>query len=185
MSTEIDALTRRVRNLEEWQASVMVSWLRSNPLNAKCDSEGKIEPAPGSDADHPPLGYRLAKKGDLRQKGYIWWDSDEKIWELSACYNTGMPVDMETGDVVANPIPANEGDGMVESLADRVADSIADDVQRMQVAIETLTDDRDRALARVAELEGELVVLRKTNRSYHMTITDLNDRLRMVREAAR
>lgn len=85
------------------------------------------EPAPGSDAEHPPVGYRLAKKGDLRQKGYIWWDSYEKIWELSACYNTGMPVDMETGDVVANPIPANEGDGMVESLADRVADSIADE----------------------------------------------------------
>lgn len=34
-----------------------------------------------------------------------------------------------------------------ESLADRVSDSIADDVQRMQVAIETLTDERDRLRA--------------------------------------
>lgn len=46
----------------------------------------------------------------------------------------------------------------VGSLADRVADSLADDVQRMQVAIETLTDERDRLRAEVERLKAESTV---------------------------
>lgn len=66
------------------------------------------------------------------------------------------PVAWRPGSPCANPIPANEGDSRAaESLADRVSDSIADDVQRMQVAIETLTDERDRLRDQVARLQEE------------------------------
>lgn len=218
------------------------------------------EPAPGSDAEHPPPGYRLAKVAEKREPGYVFWDGEGWIEGGSALF--GSPVDRWHSSPCANPITANEGDsraaesvaipvGWVEckghhpsdsrqilhpktrhiiawaspnrcvpwgegyeailpeeaergdeylagpewvapldpaawsaearmaevwrrkvqpevvSLADRVADSLADDVQRMQVAIETLTDERDRLRAEVERLKAAPVVVPE------LTITEL------------
>jgi len=105
MSTEIDELEKRIASLEKEFRAVF----------GKAET---IKPAPGSDAEHPPVGYRLAKVGDLREPGYIWWDEDDENWETESCMRTGLPVKMGSGHIVANPIPANEGDSrLTESVA--------------------------------------------------------------------
>lgn len=114
MSTEIDELEKRVAAVEKSLAGRIATELARNPLNAMCADE----PAPGSDAEHPPVGYRLAKVGDLRAPGYIWWDEDDENWETESCMRTGLPVKMGSGHIVANPIPANKGDSrLAESAA--------------------------------------------------------------------
>ena len=67
------------------------------------------EPAPGSDAKHPPLGYRLAKVGEKRAKGYIYC--------FDGKWRRDYPVDSRVGGAyratdlpVANPIPPAEID---------------------------------------------------------------------------
>lgn len=107
------------------------------------------EPAPGSDAEHPPVGYRLAKERQAREPGYIWWDGEK--WSKGLTGMIDEPVYLDR-DVIANPIPANEGDG-------RASESVEDVIKRFEgigARIANMQDERDRALARVAELEADL-----------------------------
>lgn len=74
------------------------------------------EPAPGSDAEHPPVGYRLAKAGEERRKGYVFWHHKRNGgWRDGNEDCVGDEI--EENDIIANPIPANEGDSQkAESL---------------------------------------------------------------------
>ena len=65
------------------------------------------EPAPGSDAEHPPIGYRLAKVGDVYAKGYLIYFGGK--WKTGGEPNTGLHV-LSLGIPVANPIPPAEID---------------------------------------------------------------------------
>ncbi len=79
-------------------------------------AETPPEPAPGSDAEHPPVGYRLAKVGGKREPGYVFWNGEKWVEGGSALF--GRPVDSLYSSPCANPIPANEGDS-------RAAESVA------------------------------------------------------------
>lgn len=65
------------------------------------------EPAPGSDAEHPPLGYRLVPVGKARNDGYIFWRHGQ--WNVGGQVFFGHSV-CEGDCPVANPIPAADGD---------------------------------------------------------------------------
>lgn len=130
------------------------------------------EPAPGSDAEHPPVGYRLEPfaSEEIIKSDWIVWAWNRGPWDLFTSGSVGNSRN-KSSYPVARPIPANEGDSQkTEYSADRV---------------QQLEAENKELRATVERLEAENADLRKTNRSYHMTITDLNDRLRMVREAAR
>lgn len=191
----------------------MVKAINENPLNAMCDNDGQTEsplkesdrptpeglricpdptgegsawqgstttaePAPGSDAEHPPVGYVLVPLTSNDPIGSEWivW-SYRGPWRSVSSEN----VDLQRSRsryAMARPIPANEGDSQKAELSDKIAESVVQDLQQACY-------DRDELRATVEGLTEENAELRNTNRSYHMTITDLNDRLRMVREAAR
>ena len=65
------------------------------------------EPAPGSDAAHPPLGYRLEPVGGVRREWYIWWDPSGR-WREGTQLHVGDIV--YDGSIIANPIPSADGD---------------------------------------------------------------------------
>lgn len=72
-----------------------------------------VEPAPGSDAEHPPVGYRRLSFGEIRAPGYIIFFGGE--WTTPVLDFTGAPHDGKLP--VANPITANEGDSrLAESI---------------------------------------------------------------------
>lgn len=72
-----------------------------------------VEPAPGSDAEHPPVGYRRLSFGEIRAPGYIIFFGGE--WITPVLDFTGAPHDGKLP--VANPITANEGDSrLAESI---------------------------------------------------------------------
>ena len=189
----------------------LVQEIQKNPLNAMCDNEGQTtnplkesdrptpeglricpdptgegsawqvsptpaEPAPGSDEEHPPEGYRLEPVGGKRAPGYVWWCPTTYKWQPAQMDMMGKTVYPSV--VVANPIPANEGDSQKAGLSDEIAESVVQDLQQARY-------DRDELRATVERLTAENEELRKTNTSYHMTITYLNDRLRMIREVLR
>ena len=105
MSTEIDDLKMRVASLEDEFRAVF----------GKAET---VEPAPGSDAEHPPVGYRLANGQEFVVRGALLW-SDFGEWKevlRSQCY--GEEKAFQFTAPIANPIPANEGDSRVtESVA--------------------------------------------------------------------
>lgn len=99
-----------------------------------------VEPAPGSDAKHPPVGYRLEPGGGERRRGYLWWHPDRREW-IPCTVCVGLKVE---ADIIANPIPANEGDSQKE-------------VAELRATVERLTAERDELrgkLAKVAEVLG-------------------------------
>ena len=75
------------------------------------------EPAPGSDAEHPPVGYRLVEMRGKVDKASVCWKHGVGPWVP----NTGWMPDDVVGPIntpIANPIPANEGDSrLAESVA--------------------------------------------------------------------
>lgn len=104
-------------------------------------SPAPAEPAPGSDQDHPPLGYRRAPVGGWMEKGYLFWCGTGK-WESGGTLH-GRRIS-ETEFPIANPIPANEGDSQKE-------------VAELRATVDRLTAERDELrgkLAKVAEVVG-------------------------------
>lgn len=77
-------------------------------------SPAPAEPAPGSDAEHPPVGYRLAKVGETRAPWYIFWSEDRQKWIAGEYSLFGVEIDLRFSAPIANPIPANEGDSQKE-----------------------------------------------------------------------
>lgn len=134
------------------------SW---NPAQNKA-----AEPAPGSDAEHPPEGYRLAKVGEKRETGYLAWMShggEKESWaEPVRCY-LGMEVKCE--NFIANPIPANEGDSQKEEYGEEwqeaglTASMMWDVIQSMRKALDcdgttTPVERAERVMRNVAELRA-------------------------------
>lgn len=92
MSTEIESrfasIESRVRAIEERISPPMVT----------------AEPAPGSDAEHPPVGYRREPVGGRRAPGYVWWSITEEKWDDRQDL-VGFAVD--SYDNIANPVPSS------------------------------------------------------------------------------
>ena len=116
------------------------------------------EPAPGSDADHPPLGYRLAKVCEKREPGYVWWDRYNNLWKPGS--EEGTIVE-RTDNAVANPIPANEGDGRADDaetqrkfdLQWEAAKALEKERNELAAQVARLQEERDAALGRAALAE--------------------------------
>ena len=113
----------------------------------KAKDSAPVEPAPGSDAEHPPLGYRLAKVAEKREPGYVFWDGEGWIEGESTLF--GSPIDPWHSSPCANPITANEGDSQKAGLSDKIAESVVQDLQ-------PACYDRDELRATVERLTAEL-----------------------------
>ena len=116
------------------------------------------EPAPGSDAEHPPLGYRLAKVAEKREPGYVFWDGEGWIEGGSALFSS--PVDRWHSSPCANPITANEGDSQKAGLSDKIAESVVQDLQQACYDRAELRATVERLTAENASLEVENRTLR-------------------------
>lgn len=106
MSTEIDDLKMRVASLEDEFRAVF----------GKAET---IEPAPGSDAEHPPLGYVLVPSAsdDRIKADWLVWAWDRGPWESFPSDGIGYARN-RSRCAVCRPIPANEGDlRLAESVA--------------------------------------------------------------------
>lgn len=131
------------------------------------------EPAPGSDAEHPPVGYRLVEMRGKVDKASVCWKHGVGPWVP----NTGWMLDDVVGPIntpIANPIPANDGDS-------RVTESVEIEDSRITHA-RALADDRERALARVAELEAENAELRNRNNGLQGALDERKMRVRELIE---
>lgn len=123
----------------------MVKAINENPMNAMCDKEGQTEsplkesdglwhpsndwkpkdsapaePAPGSDAEHPPVGYVLVPRfrGEKVEANWIIWAWGKGPWEPLDPPQIGEDMDKCKLHPCARPIPANEGDSrLAESVA--------------------------------------------------------------------
>lgn len=114
------------------------------------------EPAPGSDAKHPPIGYRLAKVGENRAKGYIYWHGG--AWRDGEWNLVGDVITRGCANHIANPIPANEGDSQKAGLSEKIAESVVQDLQQACY-------DRDELRATVERLTAENASLEVENRT--------------------
>lgn len=106
MSTEIDDLKMRVASLEDEFRAVF----------GKAET---IEPAPGSDAEHPPVGYVLVPSAsdDRIKADWLVWAWDRGPWESFPSDGIGYARN-RSRCAVCRPIPANEGDlRLAESVA--------------------------------------------------------------------
>ena len=106
MSTEIDDLKMRVASLEDEFRAVF----------GKAET---IEPAPGSDAEHPPAGYVLVKDDAKICESWLCWKGGKGPWGIVDCSSVGRtPSQAVKLYPFARPIPANEGDSrLAESVA--------------------------------------------------------------------
>jgi len=106
MSTEIDDLKMRVASLEDEFRAVF----------GKAET---VEPAPGSDAEHPPVGYVLvpSASADKIKSDWLVWAWDQGPWQAFTPGSIGLPRN-QSDYAVSRPIPANEGDlRLAESVA--------------------------------------------------------------------
>lgn len=79
----------------------------------------KAEPAPGSDAEHPPVGYVLvpSASADKIKSDWLVWAWDQGPWQAFKPGSIGLPRN-QSDYAVSRPIPANEGDSrLAESVA--------------------------------------------------------------------
>ena len=121
---QLDALAARVAALENplpapfraEEFGISATAPGYDPTGEGSAYQPAAEPAPGSDAEHPPLGYRLAKVAEKREPGYVFWDGEGWIEGESTLF--GSPIDPWHSSPCANPITANEGDS-------RAAESVA------------------------------------------------------------
>lgn len=133
MSTEISKITDQVAMLQSVVLKLIEAPLarRKHTLDELLSmrdmiKEGKItkvkkitEPAPGSDAEHPPVGYVLVPhaSGEVIEADWIVWSFDRGPWKPLRPDSVG---DRAHGGFhpMARPIPANEGDSrLAESVA--------------------------------------------------------------------
>lgn len=78
------------------------------------------EPAPCSDAEHPPVGYVLVPRnnGEVIAADWIIWSFDEGPWTQIDPPDVGVIFRSPPYHPCARPIPANEGDSrLAESFA--------------------------------------------------------------------
>jgi len=135
------------------------------------------EPAPGSDAEHPPVGYRLEPAGGSRRPGYICWMlqgfETTHRWQEPKYKYLDAPV---PANYVANPIPANERDSQKSELSDKIAESVVQDLQQACY-------DRDELRATVERLTAENAELVARNENLVLAVIEVLPILMDVREA--
>lgn len=116
MSTEIDELEKRVAILEE-RISAPRCIAGHDPTGD--GSAYQPEPAPGSDAEHPPVGHVLVPSAsdDRIKADWLVWAWDRGPWESFPSDGIGYARN-RSRCAVCRPIPANEGDlRLAESVA--------------------------------------------------------------------
>ena len=121
MSTEIESrfanIESRIRAIEE---RLILNLVTITPEDVAGRPIGcRTEPAPGSDAEHPPVGYVLVPhaSGEVIEADWIVWSFDRGPWKPLRPDSVG---DRAHGGFhpLARPIPANEGDSrLAESVA--------------------------------------------------------------------
>lgn len=116
MSTEIDELEKRVAILEE-RISAPRCIAGHDPTGD--GSAYQPEPAPGSDAEHPPVGHVLVPSAsdDRIKADWLVWAWDRGPWESFPSDGIGYARN-RSRCAVCRPIPANGGDSrLAESVA--------------------------------------------------------------------
>lgn len=136
----------------------MPSWLRTSvPWRRR---KSPAEPAPGSDAEHPPLGYVLVDDDAPICASWLCWTYGKGPWESVLPTSIGwIPSHRAALYPLARPIPANEGDS-------QKAESIEDVINRFEGIAQRLanvTDERDELRATVERLTAENDDLRRDN----------------------
>lgn len=116
MSTEIDELEKRVARLEKRISAPMVI-AGHDPTGE--GSAYQPEPAPGSDAEHPPVGYVLVTDDTPIRESWLCWNHGKGPWDNVLAVSVGrIPSHRAALYPLARPIPANEGDSrLAESVA--------------------------------------------------------------------
>ena len=179
MSTEIESrfanIESRIRTIEE---RLILNLVTITPEDVAGRPIGyRTEPAPGSDAEHPPVGYVLVPhaSGEVIEADWIVWSFDRGPWKPLRPDSVG---DRAHGGFhpMARPIPANEGDSrLAESVAiptepardlsaevetQKKLDLQWEAVKALEVERNALIGERSDLRATVERLEAENAELR-------------------------
>lgn len=124
------------------------------------------EPAPGSDAEHPPEGYVLVPNGSGEKIGSDWisWSWGKGPWE-SLDPRTPGKRHASYHYPMARPIPANEGDSQKE-------------VSELRATVERLTAELDTTKRLLAESLVERDRLKNLHDARKVRIDGFRDVLR-------
>lgn len=125
------------------------------------------EPAPGSDAEHPPEGYRLEPVGGKRAPGYIFWSEDRQAWIPGSDRLFDVQIDLRFSAPIANPIPANEGDSQKAESGEiqKKLDLQWEAAKALEQERNALITERDELRATVERLTAENASLEVENRT--------------------
>ncbi|MBK9580308.1 MAG: hypothetical protein IPO40_24850 [Fibrobacteres bacterium] len=100
----ICAYPGQIRFLEPYATAAKLAATPAGIARA-CGMENEVERAAEVSATNPPKGWRLAKHGEPRKFGYIFWMEDETGWCMGYQDRVGWLVDEAIGaDIIANPI---------------------------------------------------------------------------------
>lgn len=111
----MESMEAIIARINEQESRITLLEHRLSPTELRA-----AEPAPGSDAKHPPVGYRLAVVGQKIARGGIVWAHGKGPWDPitneSFAFNGDTVTDSDAP--IAISIPANEGDSrLAESVA--------------------------------------------------------------------
>lgn len=120
LQQQLDALAARVAALEKrplpapFRAEEFGISATAPGYDPTCEGSAyrpAAAPAPGSDAEHPPLGYRLVEpeSDKLIKKGWLVWSYGTGPWSEFTPQSIGL-YRSASGYAVAEPIPAAEND---------------------------------------------------------------------------
>ena len=99
--TVIEAYPGQIRFLEPYATTAKLAPTPDQIARA-CGMENEVERSAEVSATNPPKGWRLAAKGEARAFGYIWFDREDKAWQMGYSGNVGRAA--EGCGPVANPI---------------------------------------------------------------------------------
>lgn len=145
------------------------------------------EPAPGSDAEHPPEGYALVPrcKGEKVEANWIIWAFGKGPWEPLIPPQIGDDYDTGGFFPCARPIPANEGDSQKAGLSEKIAESVVQDLQQAcydrdvdREIVERLTAELDTTKRLLAESLVERDRLKNLHDARKVRIDGFRDVLR-------
>lgn len=125
------------------------------------------QPEPGSDAQHPPVGYRLAKPGEMLPRDTIVWYRNVGPWMPLEGYYPPIPLlyCIAEWPPMAVPLAANEGDSRLapeawnEESRKKILALVEENDMLRKRAIENANDAQDN-LVRAVVAEREAARLR-------------------------
>lgn len=172
LQQQLDALAARVAALEKrplpapFRAEEFGISATAPGYDPTCEGSAyrpAAAPAPGSDAEHPPLGYRLVEpeSDKLIKKGWLVWSYGTGPWSEFTPQSIGL-YRSASGYAVAEPIPAAEGDSQACA-----------ECAKFRAIAQFETTAKEEALVRAEMAERQLAELR----------TDLDDTKRLLSES--